>query len=50
LAAHFVGHSLLDHEAGGGEETMTGKLKTQIEGRRWALLAVSAKGTLNFDR
>jgi hypothetical protein len=38
-----VGHSSLDHEAGGGGETMTGKLKTQIDGRRWALLAVPQK-------
>ncbi len=38
LAAHFVGHSLLEHEAGGGEDTVTGKLKTQIDGLRWALL------------
>jgi hypothetical protein len=45
-----VGHGLLEHETGGGGETMTGKLKTQIDGRRWALLGVSAKGTLYFDR
>lgn len=43
LAAHFVGHGLLEHEAGSGEETMTGKLQTQMDGLRRALLGEDEK-------
>lgn len=46
LAAHFVGHGLLAHEPPSDEETITGKLKTQIDGLRWALLGEEEKNEM----
>jgi len=43
LTAHFMGHSLLGHEARSGEKTMTGQLKTRVDDLRWALLDADKK-------
>ena len=46
LAAHFVGHGLLEHEARSDEETMAGQLKTHIDDLRWALLGEEKKSEM----
>jgi hypothetical protein len=46
LAAHFVGYGLLEHEAGSGEETMTGNLQTQMDGLGLALLREDDKNEM----
>ena len=43
LAAHVMGHGLLEHRAGSGEETTTGKLQTHMDGLRRALLGEGEK-------
>lgn len=43
LSAHFVAHGLLEHKAGSDDETMTGKLQTQMDGLRLVFLGEDDK-------
>ncbi len=46
LAAHFVAHGLLEHKAGSDDETMTGKLQTQMDGLRLVFLGEDDKNEM----
>jgi hypothetical protein len=46
LAAHFVGHGLLAHQQPSDEDSVAGKVKSQVDELRWAVLDEDEKSEL----